>query len=417
MKPLTIILTAFFVFSISFCSFAQFDILKEVEKKVEKKAEDETDTAIDKGVDAIKNNGKNENKEKTAIAKKTDNTQATANENATSNEAKPSTELKLYSKYDFVPGDKVIFEDNLAGEESGEFPSRWDLSSGSAENATLGNDNVIHFISNNSVIKPLMDKKDFLPDVFTIEFDAYFEKQAVNRWDRYKVRFFEGNADYWTVSGKPAWSIEIAWNEVKMGQFGGSIPSFTKEQENWEGKWEHIAISFNKRSLKLYLDEKRILNIPNLGYKPSMFSIGSNFDDQSIKMSAIKNIKVNEGGKKLYDRILAEGKFVTRGILFEVNKANITPQSMGTINEIVKLMKEHQELKFSIEGHTDSDGDKASNQKLSEERAQAVKDMLVESGIDASRLETKGWGDTKPVDSNSTPEGKANNRRVEFVKI
>ena len=124
------------------------------------------------------------------------------------------------------------------------------------------------------------------------------------------------------------------------------------------------------------MDEERILNIPNLGYKPEMFSIGTDFDDQAIKMNSIKNIRVNEGGKKLYDRILAEGKFVTTGILFEVNKTNITPESMGTINEIVNLMKEHSDLKFSIEGHTDSDGDKTYNQKLSEDRAKAVKNLL-----------------------------------------
>ena len=421
MKTLMIWLTVFFVLSISFCSFAQFDILKKVEKKIEKKAEDETDTVIDKGVnktvDAVKKGDQNEEKGKNVALQKSGNPDNAVNENKTLNETQPSEELKLYAKYDFVPGDKIIFEDNLAGEESGEFPSRWDLLSGSAENATLGNDKVIHFINNNSIILPLLDKKDFLPDVFTIEFDAYFEKLAVSRWDHYQVRLFEGTGGSATIAGKLIYPIEIAWNEVKMGEFGGRIASFTKEQENWQGKWKHIAISFNKRSLKLYMDEERILNIPNLGYKPKMFSIGSNFDDQVIKMSSIKDIKVNEGGKKLYDRILADGKFVTRGILFEVNKANITPQSMGTINELVKLMKEHTDLKFSIEGHTDSDGDKAFNQKLSEERAQAVKDLLVESGIDASRLETRGWGDSKPVDSNSTPEGKANNRRVEFIKI
>ena len=262
-----------------------------------------------------------------------------------------------------------------------------------------------------------MDKKDFLPDIFTIEFDAYFEKAAINSWDHYQVRLFAGTGGAATIGDKTIYPINIAWNEVKMGEFGGRIASFTKEQENWQGKWKHIAISFNKRSLKLYLDEERMLNIPNLGYKPTTFSIGSDFDDQSIKMNAIKDIRVNEGGKKLYDRILADGKFITTGILFEVNKADITPESMGTINEIVKMMKEHPDLKFSIEGHTDSDGDKAYNQKLSEERAQAVKKMLVESGLDASRFETKGWGDSKPIDSNSTQEGKANNRRVEFVKI
>jgi outer membrane protein OmpA-like peptidoglycan-associated protein len=202
-----------------------------------------------------------------------------------------------------------------------------------------------------------------------------------------------------------------------MGNFGGNTASYIEESKDWQGKWKHVAISFNERSLKLYLDEERMLNIPNLGYKPEMFSIGAHFDNRFIKMNSVKNIKVNEGGKKLYDRIMAEGKFITRGILFEVNKANIAGESMGTINEIVKLLNEHPDLKFSIEGHTDSDGDESFNQKLSEDRAAAVKTMLVELGIDQSCLETKGWGESKPISGNSTPEEKANNRRVEFVKI
>lgn len=421
MKPLLTLLTIFFFCSISSRTFAQFDILNKIEKKVEKKAEDETDSVIDKGINktasAIKNNGKKEDNEKN-IDNKAENPNVAGNENNTSNEPESKNELQIYSKYDFIPGDKIIFEDNLAGEESGEFPSRWDLLSGSAENASLGNEKVIHLINDNTIILPLMDKKDFLPDVFTIEFDAYFEKLAVTSSDYYAIRFFPGvGGSFLTEGGKSIYPINVSWNLVKMGDFGGYTASFNDERENWQGKWKHIAISFNKRSLKLYLDEERMLNIPNLGYKPGMFSIGVNFDPNHIKMCSIKNIRVNEGGKKLYDRILAEGKFITRGILFEVNKANITPQSMGTINEIANLMKEHPDLKFSIEGHTDSDGDKTYNQKLSEERAQAVKDLLFQSGIDASRLETKGWGDSKPIDSNSTPEGKANNRRVEFVKI
>ena len=131
----------------------------------------------------------------------------------------------------------------------------------------------------------------------------------------------------------------------------------------------------------------------------------------------IKDIRIAKGSKKLYDRIVADGRFVTRGILFDVNKATIKPESMGVINKIVKMMKAHEDLKLRIEGHTDSDGEKRLNQELSEKRAKAVKAILVESGIAASRLKTKGYGESKPVDSNSTPEGKANNRRVEFVKF
>ena len=90
---------------------------------------------------------------------------------------------------------------------------------------------------------------------------------------------------------------------------------------------------------------------------------------------------------------------------------------MGTINEIVKLMNKHSDLNFRIEGHTDSDGEESFNQRLSEDRAAAVKSMLTKLGVASSRLESKGWGESTPVSNNNTPEGKANNRRVEFIKI
>jgi outer membrane protein OmpA-like peptidoglycan-associated protein len=131
----------------------------------------------------------------------------------------------------------------------------------------------------------------------------------------------------------------------------------------------------------------------------------------------IKNIRLAEGGVKLYDKFLSEGKIVTNGIKFDVNKATIKPESMGVINDIFQILNSHPELKFSIEGHTDSDGEDAFNQSLSERRAKAVLDQLVTMGISSERLTSKGWGETKPIDTNGTPEGKANNRRVEFVKM
>ncbi|MBT8382927.1 MAG: OmpA family protein [Ignavibacteria bacterium] len=409
---------------LSFSAYAQFDIdlNKKIEKKVNKELNDATDDAINETAETIKKGGEGEDEnENTSTENPTiDNNSNTNNESSSPSEEtglENGEELKLWSKYDFVAGEKVIFEDDLSREESGEFPSRWDLLSGSAEVASLGGENVIHYINNNSVILPLMDKKDFLPEVFTIEFDVFFEEDATIRSDYYKVRFFEGTSNYAKIDGKSISTLDIKWNEVKMGQFGGKTKSFSEEKKNWQPKWKHIAVSFNKRSLKLYMDEERILNIPNLGFKPKMFSIGAHYDDRFIKMSSIKNIRVNEGGKKLYDRIVEEGKFITRGILFEVNKSTIAGESMGTINEIVKLMNKHSDLNFTIEGHTDSDGEESFNQKLSEDRAASVKSMLVQLGIDASRLQSNGWGESKPVSENSTPEGKANNRRVEFIKI
>ena len=131
----------------------------------------------------------------------------------------------------------------------------------------------------------------------------------------------------------------------------------------------------------------------------------------------VKNIRIAEGAVALYDRFITDGKIIANGIKFDTGNATLRPESMGIINEIVKLMKQHPEIKFSIEGHTDSDGETAFNQNLSELRANTVMNELIAQGIDVNRMVSKGLGESSPIADNSTPEGKANNRRVEFVKM
>lgn len=128
-----------------------------------------------------------------------------------------------------------------------------------------------------------------------------------------------------------------------------------------------MAIAFNKRSMKVYLDQYRLINIPNVNGKPTGLRIG--VDKRVDANTMVKNVFVAEGGKKLYDQVLADGKIVSYGIKFDVNKASIRPESVGTLNNIVKLMQEQSALKFSVEGHTDTDGDDNTNMKLSQERA------------------------------------------------
>ena len=425
MKKINLIITIIFISTFTLNVFAQFDLdlEKKVTNKVNREINKATDDAIDETAETIKSGGKHD--EKNTEETKSTNTESndtpettveTTSENTTTTNVIES-DMVIWTNYDFVAGEKIIFEDLLVGEENGEFPSRWDLLSGSAEVASLGGENVIHFSNSNSIVFPLMDKKDFLPEVFTIEFDVFFEDGGAKWADVYKVRFYEGIGNSARIDGKNVSPIEIGWNHITMGQFGGKTTSYVEEKKNWQPKWKHIAIAFNKRSLKVYMNEERMLNIPNLGFQPKMFSVGGHYDDRNIIMSSIKNIRVTEGGKKLYDRVMSDGKFVTRGILFDVNKSIIKNESMGTINEIVEMMIEHPDLNFRVEGHTDGDGDESYNQKLSEERAAAVKSLLIQNGIDATRLDSKGYGESIPVDNNSTPEGKANNRRVEFVKI
>jgi outer membrane protein OmpA-like peptidoglycan-associated protein len=131
-----------------------------------------------------------------------------------------------------------------------------------------------------------------------------------------------------------------------------------------------------------------------------------------------RNFRLAEGGNmNMIGQKFTDAKIVTHGINFDIDKSTIRPESMGTLNMIVKVMQGNPDIKFEVDGHTDNSGNAPHNLQLSQQRADAVRTQLIAMGIDGSRLTTKGWGDTKPISDNNTLEGKANNRRVEFVKM
>ncbi len=105
-------------------------------------------------------------------------------------------------------------------------------------------------------------------------------------------------------------------------------------------------------------------------------------------------------------------------IQFETDKAVIKPESFDLLNEITAVIKSNPRIKkLSVEGHTDSEGRDKHNQKLSDKRAASVRKYLVEHGVEDARLDSKGWGETKPIGDNKTEEGREKNRRVEFVIV
>lgn len=331
-------------------------------------------------------------------------------------------------KFDFVPGDVIIFDDNQEGERNGEFPGKWDLVNGTVENAVFNGENVIMFINTNinstGGIVPLMANgyEDYLPDEFTVEFDAYFDEPVRS----YRVLFYDGknqsrlNRSLNPGSNNRVDRVTITQNSVRFGSNTNYYPGFgqnrSEDVRRSESGWRRVSISYNKGALKVYLDEARVLNIPNMGYNP----IGLTFayhNPTGGHLGYIKNIRVAEGAVPLYDRVLTDGRIVTTGIRFDVNKATLRPESYGVINEVVNLMKENPGLNFSVEGHTDSDGSASHNQTLSEARARTVMDEMIKMGIPSSRLKSIGHGQSNPVADNNTAEGKAQNRRVEFVKF
>lgn len=329
---------------------------------------------------------------------------STEQQNATQAE-KPQL---VWSKYDFVPGDKVIFEDNLTNEENGEFPSRWDLMRGNVEIAEFGGENVIMFRDGAPTIMPYFKdaSRDYMPDVFTIEFDLYCGNDNF-------ITYLYDRKNQKTESPTGYTYFNIKYYQMEFGQSSSRLP----DEKNLEKRrWVHVAIAYNNGKLKAYMDDTRLINIPRIDFNPKGLSLHS-YHCRNDNLYYVKNIRIAEGGTKYYDRIMEDGKVVANGIRFDSGKATLKPESMGIINEMVEVMNDHPDLKISIEGHTDTDGDAASNMTLSEERANTVMNTMIELGISPDRLSTKGFGESSPINTNNTPEGKANNRRVEFVKI
>jgi len=419
---LTLLVTVFATLIIQPCKAQIGDPGKKIENEGENRTNKNVDKGINKGFDGIEDGIGNLFRKKNKKGKKEKNelpveespaAGTSSEENSTpgvqeATSDKESSPVLIWSKYDFVPGDKVIFEDDLIGEENGEFPSRWDLIRGNVEIAEFGGENVIMFRDGEPTIIPYFKdaSKDYLPDVFTIEFDLYCGR------DMFKAFLYDRKNQ---KSGSPSGYTDLKINYYQMA-FRNSFSNHPNEKTLKERRWMHVAIAYTNGKLKAYMDETRLVNIPRIDFDPKGLTLYI-YHARNDNLYYVKNVRIAEGGVKYYDRIMQDGKIIASGIRFDVGKATLKPESMGIINKVVKMMQEHPDLKFSIEGHTDSDGDDILNLKLSEERAKTVMNTMVKLGISADRLSTKGFGESAPIDTNSSAEGKANNRRVEFVKI
>ena len=346
--------------------------------------------------------------------------------------------MEVYRKFDFVPGEKIIVIEDFSQDAVGDFPDKWNTNS-SGELVTIdGKEGKWLMIQSKGLLIPEFITS--LPENFTFEFELicnrdfdfystplFFDIAALKNqadymtWKQYSYENrngieFEFHPMYATKqSGSSEFKVyengkEISKNQIVTGQFHSQTNSHVK-----------VSVWRQKQRVRVYLNEEKVWDIPkalNATTKYNSIIFGLANSRRTTDRYYLGNLKLAVGAPDTRNKLITEGKFITRGILFNVNSDNIKGESYGVLKDIASVLKENGDLKVSIVGHTDSDGDDKSNLDLSKRRAEAVKNFLIkEFSIDASRMQTDGKGETEPADKNLTPEGKANNRRVEFIKI
>lgn len=409
-------------------SYAQ-SVLERAKQKIKQRADAKVDKAIDKSLD--KAEGKNKEEKKAD-----DGTNTNTEEDDKAANSLPVTSFS--SKYDFVPGEKVIAYEDFNRAEIGDFPSRWNTNA-TAEVVTLNSKEGKWLkISKEGVFHPEFITN--LPDNFTLEFDLAVNNDWRGTHFAVNVAKLDKPTDYTNYYHYVQWRGNHAVHmQLKPGLKGTNTKSNSKLLAGTNGNhtvnndvdftgWDnasknfvHISMWRQAQRLRVYANGEKIWDIPRAfdaasTYNAVTFGMQDSYgaDDYMV----LGNIRLAVGAADTRNKLITEGKFVTRGILFDVNSDKIKPESSGAIKDIANVLRENAGVKVKIVGHTDSDGDNKANLALSEKRATAVKNQLVKDyGIDESNLSTEGKGESQLVDKNPTPEGKANNRRVEFIKM
>lgn len=414
---------------ISFNSHSQAlkRLANRAKQKVENVAGNKVENAIDNATDSKKKNTTSENDEATTDGK-----------SAPSNSATPT--LKAYSRYDFVPGEKIVYAEDFSQDVIGEFPLKWNTN-GSGEIVNLEGTKVKWLqMTEGTEYTPGFSTK--LPDNYTIEFDLMVDFKDDQRVPAITFKIFQPS--------KKGWRSGIEFGlDPNNGTYSSQGEQTTndrvrlhtyddKGQYHLEGKDQlhaeftkfnhktipvHVSLWVQKERLRAWVNQAKVYDLPkailpNAALDRIGFEIESYGGDKSSYQYYLTNVKIAVAPPDTRSKLITEGKFVTTGITFDVNSDKIKPTSYGTLKDIANVLSENPNVKVKIIGHTDSDGDAAKNVELSKKRAAAVKAAFIsEFKIDETRMDTDGVGATKPLGDNKTAEGKAQNRRVEFVKI
>jgi OmpA-OmpF porin, OOP family len=312
-----------------------------------------------------------------------------------------------WANYDFVPGDRLLFADDFSSDRVGNFPRRLEFVAGSLETVQWQGQQMLRSTAESAFTVSL---PEVLPERFTIEFDVHTGSFL---WDVYVLT--EPQRSTYDVA--MARGVSIIKLGRRSGLTGRDVPEAIADTPELQAGLVPIRIMADGNYMKVFLNERRIANVPNAtirrGDKVQIWIRGSEENP-----SFVSNIRIAAGGPSLYDALTADGRVATQGILFDTGSDRLRPESTPTLKEIGDMLRAHPQLRLRIEGHTDNVGSAPSNQRLSEERAAAVRRFLQDNyGVAGDRLESVGKGQSEPAAANDTHEGRQQNRRVVLVRL
>lgn len=310
-------------------------------------------------------------------------------------------------KADFEPGEKALFLDDFTDMAGDEPPPHWKVRGGTAELRTGQGVRQLTLKGRNFTITPNLTA---LPANFTMESEVLYSDHGV--------------VAAWTFvdkGGKEVMSFRAARNYTNL-DVHFKVGNETIYGQNYPVKFDEPvkqAVWCQNGRLRLYLNGQRVFDVnqiklPEMGTPRLLISAYSASNKEYI---GLRIMRFAETAPDFSQVITSSGRYVTHGILFDTDSDRLKPESAAVVKSIARGLEKNPALKLLIEGHTDSTGNAGHNLDLSKRRAEAVKAVLVSQfNVDAGRLTTAGLGAGKPIDSNDTPTGRAQNRRVEFVK-
>lgn len=318
----------------------------------------------------------------------------------------------VWANYDFVPGSRVLFADDFADEYVGDFPRRLTYVRGNMEVVEWEGRRLMRGTGNDQFVIPVPEG---LTEQYTVEFVIH---DPTTEGGTSIVPVTHGDASTYDARAHEGHYINIgSWRGSGIWQDGSPIS--TNAVEPLEESVVPIRIAVDRGYVKIYAGEQRIANVPQVQFPEGTTGLAFTMATRVNRPIYLGELRVAAGGRtRIYETLSAEGRVVTRGILFATGSATLSPESTPTLADIGRTLQQHSALRLRIEGHTDNTGTPDGNESLSRQRAEAVRTFLMaEYGVAADRLEAVGMGQSTPAASNETEEGRQTNRRVELVRL